>query len=92
MLVIPKPKETFDFQIEGTDTIYSIPYAKHLPIDYTKRLAALADADAVEVLDLLHEVMERYAPGAWDNLTQEGLTLILESWKEGLGEQEPRRS
>ena len=92
MLVIPKPKETFDFQLEGTDTIYSIPFAKDLPIDYTQRLAALADADAVEVLDLLHEVMERYAPGAWDGLTQEGLALILAAWGEGMGEQQPRRS
>lgn len=93
MLTIPKPEKTLDFQLEGTETIYSIPYAKHLPIAYIEDMAALRDdPSGIKALDFLRKVMERYAPGAWENLTQEGLALILEAWAEGLGEQQPRRS
>lgn len=86
MLTIPKPKETLDFTVEGADEVWSIPYAKDLPIDFATRMAALADAGTMEVLDFLKEVMERFAPGAWENLTQQGLELILDAWKGGLGE------
>lgn len=87
MLTIPKPKETLDFMIEGSETVYSIPFIKDLPIDYTQRMAALADATTEEVIDLLREVIERYAPGAWENLSQAGLELILKEWVPGMGEQ-----
>lgn len=93
MLTIPKPKQTLDFTIEGSETIYSIPYAKDLPVAYIEDMAALRDdRTGTAALAFLKKVMERYAPGAWDNLTQEGLALILEAWAEGLGEQQPRRS
>lgn len=92
MLTVPKPKETLDFQLEGTETIYSIPFAKDLPVSYIEDMAALRDdRSGVKALEFLHKVMDRYAPGAWENLTQEGLTLILGAWAEGLGEQQPRR-
>lgn len=92
MLSIPKPKKTLDFQIEGNDTIYSIPYAKDLPVAYIEDMAALRDdRSGLKALEFLHKVMDRYAPTAWENLTQEGLTLILAAWAEGLGEPQPRR-
>lgn len=92
MLKIAKPKETLDFQLEGSETIYSIPYAKDLPLTYIDRLAALKDdATGMAGLALLQDIMERYAPGAWENLTQEGLNLIVKAWATGLGERQPRQ-
>lgn len=92
MLTIPKPKKTLDFQLEGTETIYSIPFAKDLPVSYIEDMASLRDdSSGTAALAFLKKVMERYAPGAWENLTQEGLALILAAWAEGLGERQPRR-
>lgn len=87
MLTIPKPKQTLDFQIEGTETIYSIPYAKNLPLSYIEEMASLKDdPNGTKAFEFLHKVMDRYAPGAWDNITQDGLALIIAEWAQDLGE------
>ena len=87
MLTVPKPKDTLDFRIEGEDTVYSIPYAKDLPVGYTERLAALKDdPNGREALDLLRELFEIHAPGAWDRLSIEGVTMVMGEWAKGLGE------
>ena len=87
MLVIPKPKAAFEFQLEGAERIYSIPFPKDLPVDYTQRLSDLANNDPAQVMGLFKEIMERYAPGAWENLTTAGLELVIDAWKKDLGEQ-----
>lgn len=86
MLTIPKPADELAFELEATGEIYTIPYAKDLPIDYAERLAALEHATSEEVLSLLREILNHYAPGAWEHLTADGLALILEAWKGRLGE------
>ena len=87
MLTIPRAKETLDFQLEGSEEIYSIPYAKDLSMDYVEELAALRrDPDGIAAMGLLHRIIDRYAPGVWEQLTQEGLALILGAWSGNLGE------
>lgn len=87
MLTIPKPEKTLDFMVEGSETVYSIPYAKNLPLAYIEDMAALKDDHrGTAALAFLHKVMDRYAPGAWEELTQDGLAIVIEAWADGLGE------
>lgn len=87
MLTVPKPTKTLDFQLEGEETVYHIPYAKDLPVGYTERITALRDdADGTAALDLLRELFEVHAPGAWDRLSIEGVTMVMQEWSQGLGE------
>lgn len=89
MLTIARPKQTLDFQLEGEDTIYSLPYPKDLPFAYMERLAALEGGEDERAgLDLIRDIMEDYAPGAWGKTTIDGLRAILQAWADGgdLGE------
>lgn len=88
MLTVPKPKDTFDFQVEGSETVYSIPFAEDLPADYAKELTRLQDADTEAALDFFQKLMDRFAPGAWETLSLSQLYRVFEAWsgKGNLGE------
>ena len=86
MLTLTKPKETFDFQLEGSETVYSIPFPKDLPVSMTQELAKLADSTVEEALGFFERLLNRYAPGVWEQLSMEQLNMLFEAWGGGLGE------
>ena len=87
MLNVPKSRPTLDFQLDGEGEVYTIPYAKDLSMDYVEEIAQLRrEPDGIAAMNLLHRIMDRYAPGVWEQVSQEGLAIILEEWAGGLGE------
>lgn len=86
MLTLTRPKTTFDFQLEGEDTIYHLPYPKDLPASYTERLADLEGSDWRDALDFIRDVFTEHAPGAWDKLSMEQIGEVFAAWSVGLGE------
>ena len=79
MLTIPRPKQTFDFKLEGGDEVYSLPLMKNLPVEYVAEIAALA-GDEHAALNLIVRVLDEFAPGVTKRIGSDGLTVLFEAW------------
>ena len=94
MLTVSNAAEPFRFAIEGVGE-YAIPYTQNLPVTFHRRIRALAaktEAEsAVAMMDLFTDVLEKYAPGAADELSPAAMGEVMGHWAgEGLGEPSPR--
>ena len=101
-------KETFDFQIEGSDEVYSVPLLSKLPISLLMRFKNFLkeneesffseklddDEDlteeqyqiALELIELLSDIFEPYAPGVFGSLNFEQAMLLFQAYQEASNE------
>lgn len=92
MLTVTNPtREPFRFRMDGSDTVYEIPYPQHLPVSFMKRIRALKGKEeretAIAMVALFTEVLDKYAPGATDELTDETMGEVMGHWgADGMGE------
>lgn len=78
-MVIGGHQETFDFKLEGEEQVYHLPLMRYLPL---KRLRGLAELQKKggDLVDLMIDILDEYAPGVTDHITGEQLALIFKAW------------
>ena len=70
--------EYFEFQLEGSDKVYKIPLAAHMPYKTLQELSRKADTD--ERFDVQVEMLRKYMGDTVDELTAGTLSDILSAW------------
>lgn len=73
-------KEFFEFQIEGSDVIYKIPLAPHMPASIL--LSMKAGDDRGEGFEVQFEMLRKYMGDGANDLTASMATQILQAWAE----------
>jgi len=73
---------TFDFQIEGEETVYSVPLFKELPLETVLKAEKLKDEDDLAALEFIKGIFDEYAPGVVDKLSAEQFTFLFKAYTE----------
>lgn len=79
--------QEFAFKIDGDKTLYKLPLMQYLPIKVIRDLGHISAEDDgekknIEMLDFMIDILDRYAPGLTDNLTQSDMGTIFEAWSD----------
>lgn len=88
MFTVTKTKpETFDFQLEGSKKTYHVPVMSSLPLAQVLRLKELNtdDPDPFDLLAVIRDVFDEFAPGVVDGLTAEQLSILFQAYTEASG-------
>ena len=82
MYTIPKAApDTFDFQLEGEETVYSVPVLRELPLETVLKAEELKDnASDLEALTYIKSIFDEYAPGAVDRLSVEQFAFLFKAY------------
>lgn len=77
----------FAFKIEGDNKLYNLPLMQYLPIKIVRDLGHISakedgDEKNIEMLDFMIAILDRYAPGLTDDLTQSDMGTIFEAWSD----------
>lgn len=87
MRVIAKPSgKPFEFQIDGEETVYTMPHPSNLFADDIRRLGLLAEAEekgedvGMDMVALELELIERYIGERARTLTLDQLGAIYTQW------------
>lgn len=88
----------FRFQLEGTDTVWELPMMQNLPKDLLMRLRTVAlkladrktgkvkanprPEDVVEAIEVQQQLMERYCPGLYEQMSDEEIAHLMGAWQE----------
>lgn len=70
---------TFDFQLEGGDRVYRLPLMRYLPVKRLRHIASI-QKEGGDLVDLMIDMLDEYAPGVTDDITGEQLALIFKAW------------
>jgi hypothetical protein len=84
---IKSEQGTFDFKIEGNDKLYSIPFAKYMPLRMAQRFQKLSlvkgeDEQAAAGTEMMVEILEKYCPDIVDDISANTAATILQAWQE----------
>jgi len=77
----------FIFKIEGDKKLYRLPLMQYLPIKTVRRLSSINKIDddeekSLDMVDLIIDMLDQYAPGLTDKITQADMLTIFEAWNE----------
>lgn len=76
-------KKTFDFKIGKHGKMYHLPLLADLPLTLQVKIAALTRKNETEeLIKLLIDVFEKYAPGSTKELTAGMFTQLITAWRE----------
>lgn len=79
--------QDFAFKIEGDKHLYKLPLMQYLPIKTIRDLGHLSKMEDgadknIDMLDFMIDILDRYAPGLTDNITQADMGTIFEAWSD----------
>jgi hypothetical protein len=82
--------KTFDFQVEGSDEVYSVPLLSKLPISLLLKAQKYYkdindeefELDVLEFFDFLGEIFDPYAPGLLKTLSMEQAALLFKAYQD----------
>lgn len=82
MFVLKKPEiKTFDFKLEGSDKVYSIPLLSQLPLERIRQASNLKK-DSNDSFDFINGIFEEHAKGLIETLNSEQYTMLIEGYFE----------
>ena len=79
--------QEFVFKIDGDKTLYRLPLMQYLPIKTIRDLGKISEQDDgaeknLTMLDFMLDILDKYAPGLTDNLTQADMVTIFDAWSD----------
>lgn len=72
--------EYFEFQLEGDETVYRIPYAAHMPYSMLQTINEASKTEKRFTVQV--DMLRKYMGDIVDELTTETLSEILTAWGE----------
>lgn len=89
MLTLGTEKTTFDFQVEGSETVYHLPLFMALPLAQLREFTAVAAipegaARDLAAIDVQLDTLRAYMGEDADKLTAEQVHAIFEAWQGGV--------
>ena len=83
--VIGSHKKTWDFRLEGSKKVWSLPLLSSLPVKAARSIASIGDGSEIEQLDKLIELFDGLCPGLTDVANGDQLAEIIGEWAEASG-------
>ena len=82
--------KTFDFVIEGSETVYSLPLAMNLPLSELRKVSAIAalpdgEEKNIAAIDMQLNLLEKYMGEVAGTLTGAQVQAIFEGWNDASG-------
>lgn len=77
----------FAFKLEGDTKLYRLPLMQYLPVKTVRKLSSINKIDddeekSLDMVDLIIDILDQYAPGLTDKITQADMLTIFEAWNE----------